>query len=427
MVVLTLAAAVFASSASAAEERDLAAVAPAAVGLSADGLQRLSTTMQRFVDDGDLAGAVTVVARHGKIAHFETFGKQDLGTGAAMPKDAIFRIHSMTKPVAGVALMTFYDEGRFRLEDPVSKYIPAFKDLKVAVGEGEDGEPTLADADHAMTIRELVSHTAGLTYGFFSQSLVDTLYRRANILDRNSSLGEMVGKLADIPLHQQPGKQWHYSVAVDVQGYLVEVLAGKPFDQVLRERVFEPLGMQDTGFWVREADQPRLATLYRQGRGGELHAVPSDEYLTPPQLFSGGGGLVSTAMDYIRFCQMLLNGGELDGVRVLKAETVRLMHTNQLPAAIESIDARIATPGNTFGIGFAIVEQPDGSTDHALAEGEYWWYGIGGTWFGVNPVQDLAIVGMIQNMGGRGARRARIQSKKLVYEAIIDAPSAAGS
>ena len=212
-----------------------------------------------------------------------------------------------------------------------------------------------------------------------------------------------------------------------MQGYLVEVLAGKPFDQVLRERVFEPLGMQDTGFWVREADQSRLATLYRQGRGGELHAVPSDEYLTPPQLFSGGGGLVSTAMDYIRFCQMLLNGGELDGVRVLKAETVRLMHTNQLPAAIESIDARIATPGNTFGIGFAIVEQPDGSTDHALAEGEYWWYGIGGTWFGVNPVQDLAIVGMIQNMGGRGARRARIQSKKLVYEAIIDTPSTAGS
>ena len=404
----------------ATDKRDLAMAAPAEVGLSAPGLKRLSAAMQQFVDDGELAGAVTVVARRGKIAHFEAFGKQDIAGDVAMSKDAIFRIYSMTKPIAGVALMTFYDEGRFQLDDPVSKYIPEFEGLEVAIGEGDDGAPLLADADHPMTIRELASHTGGLTYGFFSQSLVDTLYQRANILDRNSTLREMVGKLADIPLRQQPGTQWHYSVAVDVQGYLVEVLAGKPFDQVLRERVFEPLGMDDTGFWVSEAARPRFATLYRQGRGGELRAMPFGEYLAPPKLFSGGGGLVSTAMDYMRFCQMLLNGGELDGVRVLKAETVRLMHSNQLPAAIEFIDPRAATPGNTFGIDFAIVEQPDGTTDHPLAKGEYWWYGIGGTWFGINPVQDLAIVGMIQNMGGRSARRARIQSKQLVYEAIAD-------
>ena len=401
-----------------AEHRYLAIVSPATVGLSAAGLDRLGAAMQRFVDDGDLSGAVTAVARHGKIAHFEAFGKQDIAADVPMAKDTIFRIYSMTKPVVGVALMTFFDDGRFALEDPVSQHIPEFKDLKVAVRDGENGQPVVADAEHEMTIRELVSHTGGLTYGFFSRSQVDTLYQQANILDRNSTLREMVGKLANIPLRQQPGTQWHYSVGVDVQGHLVEVLAGKPLDRVLRERVFEPLGMSDTGFWVQEAARPRFAALYRQVRGGELRAVPFGEYWTKPKLLSGGGGLVSTAMDYLRFCQMLLNGGELDGARVLEPETVRLMHTNQLPATVGFIDPRMAAPGHAFGIDFAIVEQPDGMADHALAKGEYWWYGIGGTWFGVNPVQDLAIVGMIQNMGGRSARRARIQSKRIVYDAI---------
>ena len=408
-----------------ADNRDLEMVSPATVGLSAAGLDRLGAAMQRFVNDGDLSGAVTAVARHGKVAHFEAFGKQDIAADVPMAKDTIFRIYSMTKPIVGVALMTFFDAGRFALDDPVSQYIPEFKNLKVAVGEGENGQPVVADADHEMTIRELVSHTGGLTYGFFSRSQVDTLYQQADILDRNSTLGDMVGKLANIPLRQQPGTQWHYSVGVDVQGHLLEVLAGKPLDQVLRERVFEPLGMNDTGFWVHEADRPRFAALYRQSGGGELRAVPFGEYWTKPKLLSGGGGLVSTAMDYLRFCQMLLNDGELDGARVLEPATVRLMYTNQLPAAVDFIDPRIGGPGHTFGIDFAIVEQPDGVADHALAQGEYWWYGIGGTWFGVNPVQDLAIVGMIQNMGGRAARRARIQSKRIVYGAIeAPAPSA---
>ena len=211
-----------------------------------------------------------------------------------MAKDTIFRIYSMTKPVAGVALMTFYEEGRFKLDDPVAKYIPEFADLKVAKEPGPEGQPIVEDANHAMTIRELVSHTAGLTYGFFSRSQVDALYVRANVLDRNSTLKDMIVKLADIPLRQQPGSAWHYSVAVDVQGYLVEVLAGKPFDAVLEERIFDPLGMNDTGFWITPEDEARTATMYQQRRGGELAPNPSREYFEKPAFFSGGGGLVST-------------------------------------------------------------------------------------------------------------------------------------
>ena len=404
-----------------AGERDLAIVEPATVGMSAEGLGELSAAMQGFVDRGELAGVVTVVARHGKIAHFGTFGMQDLASGVPMAKDTIFRIYSMTKPIAGVALMTFYEEGRFDLDDPVAKFIPEFADLKVAKAPGPDGQPIVEDATHPMTIRELVSHTAGLTYGFFSRSQVDTLYTRANVLDRNSTLKEMVGKLGGIPLRQQPGSAWHYSVAVDVQGYLVEVLAGKPFDEVLEERIFKPLGMTDTGFWIRPEDEPRTATMYQQGRGGALNANPSREYFTKPALFSGGGGLVSTAMDYTRFAEMMLNGGELGGVRILKPETVELMHTNQLPDGIDFINPRIGNPGNTFGIDVAIVAQPDGTNDHALATGEYWWYGAGGTWFGINPVQDLIVVGMIQKFGVPGPKEVRTTSKRLAYEAINDA------
>ena len=403
-----------------ADERDLAIVDPAAVGMSAEGLGELSAAMQGFVDRGELAGVVTVVARHGKIAHFETFGKQDIASGAPMAKDTIFRIYSMTKPIAGVALMTFYEEGRFDLDDPVAKFIPEFADLKVAKAPGPDGQPVVEDANHPMTIRELVSHTAGLTYGFFSRSQVDTLYVQANVLDRNSTLKDMVVKLGAIPLRQQPGSAWHYSVAVDVQGYLVEVLAGKPFDTVLKERVFDPLGMDDTGFWIKPEDEPRTATMYQQRPGGALAANPSREYFTKPALFSGGGGLVSTAMDYTRFAEMMLNGGELEGVRILKPETVKLMHTNQLPEGIDFISPMIGNPGNTFGIDVAIVAAPDGESDHPLAESEYWWYGAGGTWFGVNPVQDLIVVGMIQKFGVPGPKEVRVTSKRLAYEAITD-------
>ena len=361
----------------------------------------------------------TAVTRHGKLVHWQTYGYQDTARGVPLTEDTIFRIYSMTKPVVGVALMTLFEEGKFQLDDPVAKYIPQFEGLTVAVEDGPDGVPITEPADHPMTIRELMSHTGGFSYGIFSRSQVDTMYLQARLFDRDQTLEDFVGKLSSIPLKTQPGSTWQYSVSVDVQGYLIQVLAGKPFEEVLAERIFEPLRMKDTAFWVPPEKADRLATLYARTRAGETEAQPIGEYLTRPNFPSGGGGLVSTAMDYLRFCQMLANGGELNGVRILDPATVELMHTNQMPHSIEQIHPRMGNPGNEFGIDFALVTRPDGSTDHMLAKGEYWWYGIGGTWFGINPIQDVVILGMIQQRGGGSARQARLESKKLVYEAIL--------
>ncbi|REJ76922.1 MAG: class A beta-lactamase-related serine hydrolase [Acidobacteria bacterium] len=400
--------------------RDLAMVEPSEVGLDPAKVEKFTSEMKKLVDDGQLAGMVTMIARHGKIAQFEAFGYRDLEKKLPMEKDTIVRIYSMSKPVTGVALMILYDEGKFQLDDPVSKYLPQFADLKVAKADGPDGMPELEEPHHAMTIRELMSHTGGLTYGFFSRSQTDQLYVKANILDRDTTLEQMVDKLGQLPLRQQPGSAWHYSVSVDVQGRLIEVLSGKPFDVFLKERIFEPLGMKDTDFWVPEEKLERFSRLYVPNRDGVLEVQPEDEYLTKPTLLSGGGGMVSTAIDYMRFAQMLLNGGELDGVRILKPETVELMHQDHLPEGVEFINPLMGNPGNKFGLDFALVHSPDGTADHELAKGEYWWYGIGGTWFGINPVQDIVVVGMIQARGGLAARQARIESKKLAYEAIVD-------
>ena len=400
-----------------AGEPELQHAKPADVGLDPAGLEKLNEAMHGMVDGGQLAGVVTMVSRKGKVVHFDAYGKRDIENGLPVEKDTIFRIYSMTKPIVGVALMTYYDEGRFTLDDPVSKFIPEFADLKVAKEDGPDGMPITEDADHPMTMRELMSHTAGLTYGLFSQSQVDTLYVNANILDFNQSLKDMIDKLAKIPLRQQPGSMWHYSVAVDVQGYVLEVLAGKPLDEVLNERLFGPLGMTDTAFWVEPGKVDRFSHMYATNEG-KLAKVEFGQYLQKPNLLSGGGGLVSTATDYMRFAQMLANGGELDGVRILKPETVELMHTNHLPAGVT--DMGPIYRGNRFGLDFSIVTEPNPATDHERAKGEYWWYGIGGTWFGINPVQDLVVVGMIQSRDFRASGMARIASKRLAYEAIVD-------
>ena len=400
-----------------AAEPELQHAKPADVGMDAAGLEKLNEAMHGMVDGGQLAGVVTMVSRKGKVVHFDAYGKRDIENGLAVEKDTIFRIYSMTKPIIGVALMTYYDEGRFTLDDPVSKFIPEFAELKVAKKDGPDGMPITEDADHPMTMRELMSHTAGLTYGLFSQSQVDTLYVNANILDFNQSLKDMIDKLAKIPLRQQPGSMWHYSVAVDVQGYVLEVLAGKPLDEVLNERLFGPLGMTDTAFWVEPDKVDRFSHMYATNEG-KLAKVEFGQYLQKPNLLSGGGGLVSTATDYMRFAQMLANGGELDGVRILKPETVELMHTNHLPAGVT--DMGPIYRGNRFGLDFSIVTDPNPATDHERAKGEYWWYGIGGTWFGINPVQDLVVVGMIQSRDFGAAGMARIASKRLAYEAIVD-------
>ena len=401
-----------------AGEPDLATAKPADVGMDPAGLEKLNAAMHGMVDDSQLAGVVTMVARKGKVVHFDAYGKRDLENGLPVEKDTIFRIYSMTKPIIGVALMTYYDEGRFTLDDPVSKFIPEFKGLKVAKEDGEDGMPVVEDADHPMTMRELMSHTAGLSYGLFSQSQVDTLYTKAGIVtDPNQNLKDMIDKLAKIPLRQQPGSMWHYSVAVDVQGYILEVLAGKPLDEVLNDRLFDPLGMKDTAFWVEPDKVNRFSHMY-QSNNGKLAQVEFGQYLEEPKFLSGGGGLVSTATDYMRFALMLAGGGELDGVRILKPETVELMHTDHLPENVTDMGPLYR--GNRFGLDFSIVTDPNPATDHERAKGEYWWYGIGGTWFGINPVHDLVVVGMIQSRDFRASAGARFTSKRLAYEAIVD-------
>jgi CubicO group peptidase (beta-lactamase class C family) len=263
-----------------------------------------------------------------------------------------------------------------------------------------------------MTIRELMSHTGGLTYGYFSQSQVDSLYNKAKLLDRNSSLRQMIEKLAQIPLWAQPGTQWQYSVAVDVQAYLVEVLSGQSFDSFLRERIFVPLAMVDTGFYVSPEKAARLAKYYGPGPDGTLVSAANAEYLEKPGLFSGGGGLVSTAADYLRFAQMHLNGGELDGVRIISADAVTLMRSNQLPAGV-AIQSLMIDPGNAFGLDFAVVNDPVKAFGQPV--GNYWWWGIAGTWFWIDPVNDLVFIGMIQTRDVRQSITLHRTSKYLVY------------
>ena len=375
-------------------------------------IDAVSAAINQQVEEGKLAGAVMMVAQHGKVSHLQASGYQDLEAQVPMATDTIFRIYSMTKPVAGTALMLLHDEGRFKLSDPVEKYIPEFRGLQVAREDGPDGLPMTEPQRHKMTIRELMSHSGGLTYGFFSQTQVDSLYTKANVLDRDSTLKEMIDKLAAMPLMYQPGTRWHYSISVDVQGYLVEVLSGMPFDEFLQKRIFKPLGMADTAFYVTPDKAGRLSRYYKLGEDGKLESTPNAEYLTKPALFSGGSGLVSTAADYMRFALMHLNGGELDGVRILSTEAVELMRSNQLPHGIAPAGPLI-DPGNAFGLDFAIVRDPDQAFGQPT--GNYWWWGIAGTWFWIDPVNDLVFIGMIQTHDVAQAVGLHRLSKHLIY------------
>jgi len=412
----TLAALAFAPSLY-AQERDLSRASPQEVGLSADGVNDLADAMRKEVDEGNLAGVVSALMRHGKLVHLDAYGYQSIEEQVAISEDTIFRIFSMTKPVTSVAMMMLLEEGKFSLDDAVSQYIPALANLEVAIEDGPGGFPVTEPATHEMTIRELMSHTGGLTYGLFSRSQVDSQYVAANILDTEGTLQDMIDKLSRIPLRQQPGTLWHYSVSVDVQGRLVEVLSGMPFDQFLQERIFEPLGMTDTGFYVPEDKRERFSTMYMSGQNGLT--APDDgfggDYLAPITFPSGGGGLAGTIHDYMRFTQMLANGGELDGTRLLSAASIDAMRSNQLPVGMDEIPGY---PGNQFGLNFAIVADP--SRNDGVSEGSYWWWGIGGTWFWIDPVEDLIFIGMIQNRNLGYARQLQGISKRMVYGAITD-------
>ncbi|HEY1160851.1 MAG TPA: serine hydrolase domain-containing protein, partial [Terracidiphilus sp.] len=318
---------------------DLTVIKPETVGFSSERLERLHALMQQAVDQKEIAGIVTILARHGKVIDYRNYGQRDMASGAPMTKDVIFRDYSMTKPVTGVAMMILYEQGKWLPSDPIAKFIPEFAHLKVFKGVDADGKMILVDPDHAPTMRELLSHTAGFTYGFFGSTPVDTMYRDAHLFE-SKNLQEFIEKLATLPLLYQPGKGWTYSISMDIEGYIVEKLSGKTLPDFMRDQIFNPLGMKDAGFYVPADKRDRFSAVYNTGPNGELRAVStspsgrSTDYAAEPTMPSGGGGMVSTASDYYRFAQMLLNGGQFDGKRILAPATVKLMTSNHVPAEL---------------------------------------------------------------------------------------------
>ena len=394
---------------------DIPRVAPDDVGLSKQRLERITRAMEEDVERGHLAGAIGVVARRGKIAYWKTVGMADREAGKPMRDDAIFRIYSMTKPIVGVALMTLYEEGKFSLRDPVKEHIPELGGLEVLKGD------KLVEADREMTVQDLMRHTSGMTYGLFGESRADEMYMDANVLGGNRSVEHFVEKLSKLPLKHQPGSAWEYSVSVDVQGRLIEVLSGMDLDKFMSERVFKPLDMRDTSFRMTAASEDRFVQLYQKTKDKKgIEPAPdsrSERYFdSDTRWFSGGGGLVSTTRDYLRFCQMLLNGGVLDGNRILSRKTVDLMaidHIAEIPRA-----SSISRPGYGFGLNFAVHINPAKSGLNGSV-GEYNWGGLAGTIFWIDPVEEMVGLYMIQALPPR-FEDSRTQFKRLAYQAIAD-------
>jgi CubicO group peptidase (beta-lactamase class C family) len=395
--------------------RDLATIAPESVGVSSERLRRIDAAMARLVDEKQVAGLVTLLERHGKIVHFNAAGKLDVRKPDPLQKDSIFRIYSMTKPITGVAMMMLYEEGKWRLDDPVTRYIPEFARLKVYAGKNDDGSPKLEDAKRSMTMRELMTHTGGLGYVLNANNPVDKMIIDANVLNARAPLQDMITGLAKIPLLAQPGTRWSYSIGVDVQGYLVEKFSGQPFAEFVRTRIFEPLGMKDTAFYVPKEKLLRLAQVHT-GAGANLAVDENrpDATLVPAGP-SGGGGLFSTAADYARFCEMLLQGGQFNGVRLLAPRTVEMMRTNHVnPDPLKTMP-----PGTGWGMDFQIVIDAAAAGD-SVSSGTYSWFGIAGTWFWIDPVEDLAFVGMVQHQSLATTRAIHGLSRSLVYQAVIE-------
>lgn len=364
-------------------------------------LDAVAADLQARIDEGKLSGAVVMVAQDGEVLMHEAMGYQNVEDQVPMSKDTIFRIFSMTKPVTGTALMMLWDEGKFQLDDPVEMHLPELAGMQVFVEQNEDGSWVTEPADHPMTVRELMSHTGGLVYTPpLSQGPVAEAYAKAGIMNlTGATLAESMPALKDIPLSYQPGSQWVYSISVDVQGYMVERLSGMRFGEFLETRIFQPLGMVDTGFSVKPENAARLSRQYAPNNDGTLRrtdnrpGLANFDFLSPPKFESGGGGLTSTAADYMRFVQMHLGGGELNGVRILSEAAVTQMRANQLPEAVANIGQLY--PGNVFGLDFAIVENSD--SYQGASEGTHWWWGIAGSWFWIDPVENIGFIGMIQN------------------------------
>jgi len=410
----------------AAPADEMAVVSPESEGFSSERLENLHRLIQGEIDEKALAGAVTILARHGKIVDYRTYGVKDLATGAPMTKDTIFRDYSMTKPMTGVSMMILYEQGKWLPSDPIDKYAPALAHLKVFQGVNNEGKPILVEPIHPPTMAELMTHTAGFSYGN-GKTVVDAMYEQAHLMQAEN-LGEFVDRLGRLPLNYQPGRAWMYSVSMDVEGYIIEQLSGQSLPDFMRSHIFEPLGMKDAGFYVPADKRARFAANYRVDDKGMLVPTqasggPPTDYSEQPAKPSGGGGLVSTAEDYYRFAQMLANGGELDGKRILSPETVKLMTSNHLPADLLTgkwgIGQHIMRPGFGYGFNCAVVFDPPeaGLPD---GKGTFFWDGAAGTWFWVDPTNDIVFVGMIQRMGGHDNHTLLYKSHAAVYGALVD-------
>lgn len=406
--------------AAAAPTHGLPTATPESVGFSSERLARLHAGMDAFVDRGFVPGVATVVIRHGKIIDTHIHGKADLATGAPLAQDTLWRMYSQTKPVTGVAMMILYEEGKWRLDEPVTRYVPEFAGLKVFKGLDKDGKPILEPIARSATMRELMTHTAGFAYGLMDDNYVDKLYRDS-LTDGWPSLAGAMAVLAGLPLASQPGEQWKYSLAVDIQGYIIEKLSGQTLPDFMQSRIFGPLRMTDTAFWVPEAKRGRLASLYMIDREKRtlkpaegFMVLPMDRIPTAP---NGGGGLVSTMADYSRFAAMLAGGGQLDGVRILSPSTIRLMASNHLT------DVTLATyqagnPGHGFGLDVDVIMDP-AMAGTTAGKGSFSWGGAAGTWFWVDPENDVVVLGFIHVLGG-GSYRLDERSAALVYQALVD-------
>ncbi|HOI54967.1 MAG TPA: serine hydrolase domain-containing protein [Phycisphaerae bacterium] len=378
---------------------------PQAVGLCPERLGRIGRLVSRYVDDGTVAGVVTLVARRGRIAHLECFGRMDVEQNVPMRDDAIFRIYSMTKPVTTVAVLMLLEEGRFLLKEPVSRYLPEFKELRVRV-PGADGKDELVRPRREMTLHDLLTHLGGLSYDCIHECR-----------DAGRSLQDFIVEISRRPLVSHPGERWHYSASNDVLGRVVEVVAGCPFDEFLQDRIFEPLGMTDTAFWVPPQAADRLAWIYTAGDDGR--AVPCEDratspYLRRPSLPSGGGGLVSTTSDYLRFALMLLGGGALGSVRLLGRKTVELMTDDHLPAGHPPLDVN----DRGYGLGVSVVRRV-GETRQLCSVGEFGWGGAAATQAWIDPAEDMVSMIMMQY---RPKEKFALldEFKQTAYQAIVD-------
>jgi CubicO group peptidase (beta-lactamase class C family) len=400
---------------------------PEDVGMSSARLRNVSRLVQSYIDDQKLPGAISLVARRGKVVHFETYGSMDVERQKAMRSDAIFRFYSMTKPIASVGLMMLYEEGKFQLDDPASKYIPELKGLKVFVSGTADKFES-RDPAREMTVRDLLMHTSGLV-ARDTASPVGELYRKAGFAggDSPGTLADMIVKLSQIPLQVDPGSRWIYGISTDLVGYLCEVISGLPLDRYLDERVLGPLGMVDTSFSVPASKVDRFAANYSPRAGTPRYLLVDDPATSPyvgqRTYFSGAGGLVSTAADYLRFCKMLGNGGELDGVRILGPRTLGLMTLNHLPggkdlATMAQSAAETQREGQGFGLGFAVL------LDQTVAQiigtpGEFYWGGAASTAFFVNPAEELIMLFLTQ-LRPSSTYPIRRELRQTIYSAIVD-------